>query len=128
MEKAWCQQTADREAAERVAATLAKPDPADEAEIGDDEFFDPWELFPAVYGTYDNAFDDCALDVLRELEAGEKNRDDLGAEMFREMLCTSRLCDYGTSPRTCFPTADFRPLLPELIRRWEAYRKLWWED
>lgn len=118
----------DQNASKKVVAELAKPDATTELEIGLEELFNPWVLFPALYGSYASEFDDCALDVLREIKIGKKSRDDIGAEMFREMLCTSHLCEYGASPRTCFATTEFELLLPELIRRWETYRKILWGD
>lgn len=93
---------------------------------GDDECFDPWRLFGAVYGSYSSNFDDCAIDVLNELKAQEKKRGDLGAEMFREMLCMSGLCSYGTSPRVCFWDCD-PALLDDLLNKWTEYRDLQWE-
>ena len=123
----WIRQREDAAAA-KVSAALALPIPEDQYEIGSDGTFDPWNLFPALYGSYCGSFDRCALDVLRELRDGEKRRDDLGAEMFREMLCTSDLCSYGTSPRVCFPNTKFEELLPELIDKWRAYSMRRWGD
>jgi len=116
-----------REAAEKLALIVALPLPEDEWGIGNEGVFDPWEPFP-LYGTYGGDFDACAIDVLEELLAGHKKRDDLGAEMFREMLCSLDLCEYGTSPRVCFPTTEFRALLPEYIRKWRAYSLLHWGE
>lgn len=90
--------------------------------------FDPWSLFPCLLGSYSSAFDDLAIDVLTDLRDGTFRREDLAGQMFREMLCTSDLCDYGTSPRVCFPTTPFKAVLPELISKWEDYRRAKWED
>jgi len=116
---------AEREAAERVEALLKLPIPEHETELGSEGYFDPWGLFP-LYGSYSGDFDECALDVLRELASGKKLRDDLAAEMFREILCYMNLCAYGTSPRVCFPTSAFKELLPDLIEKWQAYSDLQW--
>ena len=116
---------AEREAAEKVAALLDLP--IDEFAMGGEGTFDPWELFPCLYGSYSSDFDECAIAVLTELIDGNKQREDLGAEMFREMLCTAALCDYGSSPRVCFPTEDFRPLLPRLIEKWREFSALQWD-
>lgn len=59
---------------------------------------------------------------------GVRRRDDLGADIFREMLCVSDLCSYGTSPRVCFPTQPFKALLPALIEKWRAYAVLVWGE
>lgn len=90
--------------------------------------FDPWSLFP-VYGSYCAGFDQCAIDVLTEIATGEKRRHDLGAEMFREMICVLEWCEYGTSPRYCFPEPWFKEMLPALIEKWISYyRASWGED
>lgn len=122
----------EREAGEKLAALLAQPLPETEYDIGsldedgNDLFFDPWAMFPLLYGNYSGEFDACAIAVLEELRDNRKTRSDLGAEMFREMLCNLHLCSYGTSPRVCFPTTDFRLHLPALIAKWRAYSLLHW--
>ena len=112
---------AEREAVERVEAILARPNSDNPAED-----FDPWDLFPAVYGSYSSEFDRMAIDVLRDVLAGEFKRNDLASEIFREMLCSANLCDYGSSPRACFPTVKFKAILPKLIARWAAYADAHW--
>ena len=92
----------------------------------DGECFAPWELFPCVFGTYGRAFDDMAIAVLEDALHSTFKRTDLAAEMFREMLCVAALCEYGTSPRTCFATQEFKRLLPHLIERWIEYQGLCW--
>lgn len=113
------------EAAAKVRAIIDLPLP-DDGMLGFAGEFDPWEVFPALYGSYSSEYDQCALAVLSELQADTVVRHDLGAEMLREMLCRADLCDYGTSPRACFPTQQFRALLPELIEKWRAYAALQW--
>lgn len=117
-----------REAGERLAALLALPDPETEDDIGCKGTFNPWDLLPAVYGTYSSEFDRLAIDVLTDIADVEVRRSDLASEMFREMLCKVELCDYGTSPRVCFPSEQFRKLLPELILRWKAYAAVQWGE
>lgn len=116
---------AEREAAERLEAELNKPMPAYDGEVGMEGFFDPWGIFP-IYGSYSSEFDECAIAVLSELQRNVKERDDLGAEMFREMLCKLELCSYGSSPRVCFPTSRVRALLPRWIDQWKTYSALQW--
>lgn len=117
-------------AAQRLAAELTKPLKAVARADGvihcDDEFY-PWALFPAVYGVYSEEFDLCALDVLEELRANKKTRDDLGAEMFREMLCRQDFCDYGTSPRVCFWALDVS-LLDDLLLKWREWSWTEWHE
>lgn len=120
-------QKAQREASERVAALVALPVPADNFELGAEGYFDPWPMFN-LYGSYSGDFDECAIDILDELQSGDKKRHDLGAEMFRELLCNLDLCEYGTSPRVCFPTREFRELLPTLVEKWKAYSAVQWNS
>jgi hypothetical protein len=117
-----------KKAAANVAALLARPDAsADDLSVGDvGDKFVPWDLFPCLYGSYSSAFDDMALAVLENIRDGKCKAEDLASEMFREILCTADLCEYGTSPRVCFPTEEFKALLPQLIARWERYAKAQW--
>lgn len=116
---------AKHKAIDRLATEMLKRLPDHENDCGD-EVFDPWVLFPSLYGSYSGEFDQCAIEVLIEIYEGRKRRDDLAAEMFREMLCTSGLCDYGTSPRVCFATIQFMPHLADLIGKWKACSLVRW--
>jgi hypothetical protein len=95
-----------------------------------EETFDPWEIFPMFYGSYDSEFDDMAIEVLEAVREGNFRDEPLSHRMFREVLCTSDLCDYGTSPRGCFPNWDtrFAEVLPRLIEKWKQYRSAEWGD
>lgn len=118
-----------RDACSRLAELLSLPSvpPGDEP-YSDGECFDPWDMFPCLYGSYSSEFDDLAISVLEDIRDGTHKCVGLADEMFREMLCTSGLCDYGTSPRVCFASGGFKPLLPTLIERWREYSKLKWDD
>lgn len=123
----------EREAAEELEELLARPNAPTSDSIGvidektnKPQYFDPWDIF-SVYGNYSSTFDDMALEVLENLLDGNRKDESLAHEMFREMLCYKNLCDYGTSPRVCFPTAQFKRLLPMYIEKWEEYYKLNWE-
>lgn len=114
------------EAAALVSALLALPPIPADGMHSDGECFDPWLLFPSLYGTYSSEFDVLAVAVLEDVRDMTHKRDDLASEMFREILCTSNLCDYGTSPRVCFASSAFAPLLPVLIERWKEYAAIRW--
>lgn len=123
----WIVDAQDK-AADSVLSILKLP--LDSDMIGVDGYFDPWAIFPSIYGSYSSEFDECAIAVLRELKDpkyDERGRTDLGAYMFREMLCVLDLCDYGTSPRVCFATAPFKAIIPDLIEKWLAYYLAQWE-
>ena len=126
MDELWCHKV-EREAAERLAEMLALPDIPEDRCYSEGEAFDPWNLFPCLYGIYSSEFDDLAIDVLERIKSNRFEVEPLAHQMFREMLCTANLCTYGTSPRGCFPTSDFNPLLPVLIERWKRYRWVMWE-
>lgn len=117
-------QKLEREASDEVDALLAKP--LQESDAPSVEEFDPWEILP-FYGNYSSAFDDMAIQVLKNLLDGGRGGEELAHEMFREVLCKKGLCDYGTSPRVCFPTTRFKEQLPKLIEKWSEYRRLNWE-
>ena len=118
----------ERKAGEAVDALLSLPPITDDGMYSDGECFDPWTLFPCLYGSYSSAFDDMAIEVLSDIRDGTHNRTDLAAEMFREMLCTMGLCDYGTSPRVCFASRAFKETLPLLIERWREYAQIHWKQ
>lgn len=119
---------AQEHAATKVRDILSRTMPETRDMLGLGDVFDPWDIFPAVYGTYCSSFDQCAIDVLSEIVNGKRVREDLGADMLREMLCTADLCSYGTSPRVCFPSTQFKELLPELIEKWITYEKISWGE
>lgn len=123
----WIKEKEDAAAA-KVAAMLALPMPESADMLGIEGEFNPWEIFPAIYGGYSSSFDKCAVEVLEELRDRERRRSDLAADIFREMLCVSDLCSYGTSPRVCFPTEQFKALLPALIEKWRAWALVSWSD
>lgn len=136
-------QSQEEKAVNRVKAIMARPI-ASEVDYesgawgsifrdGTPIYFNPWDIFPAVYGTYSSDFDDCALDVLqgllsRGVAPTPAPQHGLASEMFKEMLCVACLANYGTSPRVCFPTLMFKQILPELIKLWTEHRQRMWEN
>ena len=90
--------------------------------------FDPWEWFPALYGSYSSEFDTVAIEVLTAmLEKRVEKPQTVAHEMFREMLCTSDIANYGTSPRVCF--VDHRIEEREIklwIEKWNRYASVHW--
>lgn len=86
-----CCKRAEREAAEKVEVALKLCDPESDHDHGDD-VFDPWELFPAVYGSYDAAFDQMAIHVLEDVRDKTYHREDLAARILggRPMLCVDQ--------------------------------------
>ncbi len=87
--------------------------------------FDPWDDI-GLFGCYSSEFDDLAIAVLTDMHSGEFTDRGLAGEMFRELLCRQDLCEYGTSPRCCWPFGTFREALPEIIQKWDALRAIRW--
>ena len=114
------------DAVARLSALLDLPPIEPDGCYSDGECFDPWDMFPSLYDPYSSEFDDLAIAVLEDVINRSYLRVDLAGEMFREMLCTSGLCEYGTSPRTCWAETAFAPLLPKLIERWREYAAIRW--
>lgn len=119
----------EEKAAEFVVELLKLPLPKGANSLGYEGEFDPWDIFSCFYGSYSAEFDEVALTVLKTLANQIKRTDEhIAHEMFREVLCTHNLCDYGTSPRYCFPTQAFKKILPKLIQKWEEYFKVAWGE
>ena len=111
-----------------VQKWLAAPLPIDGTEDGQvDDQFNPWEDL-GLYGCYSAAFDDLAIAVLTDMRDGTCTEKSLAGEMFRELLCKQDLCEYGTSPRVCFPWETFRDSLPAILEKWKALRAILWGD
>jgi hypothetical protein len=122
----------DLNAIDELRRQLEKPLPTENWQRGTGEVFDPWAAFPCLYGSYSSDFDDMAILVLDNLlnkRWGPDHGEGLAHQMFREMLCTAGLCDYGTSPRGCFPdhSTVFPEMLPLLLEKWRSYRSIQWE-
>lgn len=120
----------DTSALEELKRQLAKP-VCRQDDFQSADHFDPWEAFPCLYGSYSSEFDDMAILVLNNLinrTFGRNGGEGLAHEMFREMLCTADLCDYGTSPRGCFPVAGFAEILPALLEKWREHARVSWAD
>jgi hypothetical protein len=113
----------EKEAAEELRLLLDKP--LSEYGSPSSDEFNPWDMLP-LFGSYSSEFDEIALKVLKNLRDGSFKGESVVHEMFREILCDKGLCDYGTSPRVCFPTEQFKRMLPEYIEKWEKYsEKIW---
>ena len=101
---------------------------------GTDEVFDPLGDISLPIGSYSSAFDDMAILVLDNIlnkRWGGDHGEELAHEMFREMLCTAGICDYGTSPRGCFPdwsVDGIEELLTTLLSKWREYAAAEWTE
>ena len=103
-----------------LEAELAKRLPEYKDDWDGDEVFDPWALFPAIYGSYSSEFYDAAILVLDNICNQKYVSESLPHEILREMLCVSGVCTYGSSPRVCFPeNAKFN----QILRKWTDMMK-----
>lgn len=100
---------------------------ADEGERGCSGFFDPWPFF-GLYGHYSADFNHMAISVLKRLERRKFSQENLAENMFAELLCSKGLCEYGTSPRVCFPTGHFQRVIGDVISKWVEFDKLEWGE
>lgn len=123
----------EKSAIEMVREELEHPIGREEGYTNPD-YFDPWRPFErCIYGSYSSDFDDMAILVLDNIvnkRWGASAGEGLAHEMFREMLCVADLCDYGTSPRGCFPNWSIdgiEELLVALLEKWREYRRVQWE-
>lgn len=96
--------------------------------------FDPWDALDVPCGSYSSEQDDQGIAIL-EIIASERGvhctdiAERLGlspshVELWQYIFCGADLCDYGTSPRGCFPSDDER--VKAFLDNWKQYRKLAW--
>lgn len=116
----------------KLEAALAKPDPEIRGDIGDSQFFDPWEdVIHGIYGNYSSESDDlmiAALRAVRDRSTFEfiKQRGFV-AEFALYILAGHGLTEYGTSPRGGWPDPEVAGMWQTLIDKWEAYAEVAWQ-
>jgi hypothetical protein len=108
--------------------------PNEEDENG--PYWDPWIALDIHCASYSGAVDQDALNVLRLIGGPEfiyctgiAERLGLSAshvELLQSIFCSADWCDYGTSPRGCFPTD--RDGFPALIAAFEVYYERQWGE
>jgi hypothetical protein len=108
--------------------------PNAEDEFG--EYWDPWEALGLGCCSYNAGIDRQAIGVLREIGSPEfayctDIAERLGmtpehVEMFQGIFCSADWCEYGTSPRGCWPID--REGFPALIAAWEVYCERRWKE
>lgn len=107
--------------------------------------WNPWDAMGIALGGYNSEVDDNALAVLRAIRDGVKRGREGGkygnfvteivkvtglnethVELWQYIFCSAGWCDYGTSPRGCFP--DHGIDFDELIVKWERYYQFRWNE
>jgi hypothetical protein len=108
--------------------------PNAEDEHGD--YWDPWEALGLPCCSYNSKIDQAAIDVLR-LVAGpefiyctdiaeQTGHSPVLVEMFQGIFSSANWCEYGTSPRGCWPID--RNGFHKIVEAWEAYFERRWGE
>lgn len=117
--------------------------PNSEDESG--SYWDPWDAMHIHNGGYSSNVENDAIEILRAIRDGVKDGRDGGqygnyvtdianktglseghVELWQYIFCSAGWCNYGTSPRGCFPdqSIDF----DALIEAWAGYYRRKWEQ
>lgn len=108
-------------------------EPNEEDENG--PYWDPWSALGIYCATYNSRIDADALAVLVGIHKGLFNEEIAAAhvlpeqyvELLQSIFSSAGWCDYGTSPRGCFPSDPVS--FPKIIDTWrEYYRRTWGEN
>lgn len=116
---------------EKLLEALSKPDPASEYDIGNPDYFDPWEdIISNIYGSYSSKSDDMFIIMLEavrdrtQFEMIEKHG--FSAELILYIFAGHGLTEYGGSPRSAWPDDSISDLWDGLIEKWKIYSKVAW--
>lgn len=98
------------------------------------DYWDAWIALDLNCCSYNSVIDQQAIDVLRGIGDGLYNTDiaertgmaTSHVELLQSIFCTAGWCEYGTSPRGCWPVD--REGFPDLIAAWEAYYERVWKE
>lgn len=116
---------------EKLIEALAKPLPTSGDDIGDEEFFDPWEdIIKGIHGSYASECNELMIETLEAVRDGTTfgliEKRGFVVEFMLYVLSGHQLTNYGTSPRGAWP--EHRDLWPALIDKWRAYAQVAWAD
>ena len=97
----------------------------------DGSYWDPWESLGLRCCSYNAVIDIAAIRVLESVQAGQFGTDIAGidpvlVELLKSIFCSHNWCEYGTSPRGCFPMD--REGFHLLIDGWKAYYGRKWQE
>lgn len=116
---------------EKVLEALRKPDPAEYYNLGDPDYFDPWEdVISNIHGAYAGFCDVYFIEALKAIRDRTTHdfmimRGDV-AELILYIISGHGLTEYGTSPRYAWPLEEIEDLWDALIEKWETYSNLMW--
>lgn len=116
---------------EELIEALDKPLPTNADDLGDDEFFDPWQdIIKGIHGSYASECDELMIETLEAVRDGTTfdliEKRGFVVEFMLYVLSGHQLTDYGTSPRGAWPT--HRDLWQPLIDKWTGYSKVHWSE
>lgn len=116
---------------EKLLEALSKPNPTEDYNLGDPDYFDPWQdVISNIFGSYAGFCDVYFIETLKSIR--DKTTSDLleyrgkVAELILYIIAGHGLTDYGTSPRYPWPAHDIEDLWGTLIEKWEAYSEVAW--
>jgi hypothetical protein len=100
----------------------------------DGEYWDPWDALCNRCASYSGQVDQDAINVLKGIRdklycsdiAALYGMSESHVELLQCIFCSANWCEYGTSPRGCFPID--REGFPALIAAWEDFYRRHWKQ
>ena len=115
---------------EKLLKALNKPDCVDNNDVGDDDFFNPWEdVIEGIFGCYCSGMDQIfirSFEAVRDGKNFELIQKGYEYEFALYVLAGQYYTDYGTSPRVGWPDSWCDDLWDKIIEKWKAYFKAQW--
>lgn len=98
-------------------------------------YWDPWSALGISCASYSSQIDADAIHILKAIASRQFNSDiavmlglpEQYVELLQSIFCSAGWCDYGTSPRGCFPAMDWNEF-QAIISAWEAYYDRQWNN
>ena len=107
------------------------------AEDADGDYWDPWDALGLPCCSYNSEIDEQAIAVLQGIADKMFNTDiaektgmsPAHVELWQGIFCSRDWCEYGTSPRGCFPNygSEFEDI-GRIIASWKAYYQRHWNE
>lgn len=113
------------------AIDIIRPNAKDE----NGDYWDPWEALGLDCMSYNSEIDTAAINVLKGIASEKRYTTDIASkykidpllvEFLQSIFSGSNWCEYGTSPRGCWPID--RDGFHLIIEAWEAYYERHWGE
>ena len=115
---------------ERLLAVLSKDDCKSEYDLGNLDFFNPWEdIIKTVYGSYSRQSDDVfikTLEAIRDSDTLPLIQSGFEYELAIYVLAGHGYVNYGGSPIGGWPDSWCADLWDKIIEKWKKYYKIAW--